>query len=206
MKFGDTAAWRLLSYDSWICRIIWSWSQNNFETFENIRKNSKSMSLCVVPVEAHKFPMSCYFSVRTLKVFSSYLGLFKVNTRSVYMMCMNDNYINRRKFWSKPGHTSISSAKPNIHIPNLLLLIWRDSLLQFIIISENETKPLSKIFVAHNRYVWANELMIDRKIALYELTHDEVILQQDNMQPHVTSPMKTYLENLKLEVQSSLLY
>ena len=36
----------------------------------------------------------------------------------------------------------------------------------------------------------------------YEQRHKKVILQHENAQPHVTKPVKTYLETLKWEVQS----
>ena len=40
----------------------------------------------------------------------------------------------------------------------------------------------------------------------YDQRHEKVILQHDNARPHVTKPVKTYLEKLKSEVLPHPLY
>ena len=40
----------------------------------------------------------------------------------------------------------------------------------------------------------------------YEQRHEKVVLQHDNARPHVTTPVKTYLETLKWKVLSHPLY
>ena len=61
MKNWTSTSWRLVSDVSWTCRIIRSWSNNSFETFESIRNASKARILGAIQVEAEShWTASCH--------------------------------------------------------------------------------------------------------------------------------------------------
>mgnify|MGYP003334104996 CR=1 FL=1 len=104
----------------------------------------------------------------------------------------------RKKSWGLPGHTTLSSPRPNIHGSKLMLCIWWDQLgvIYYELLKPNET-------ITGDRYrlqlMRLSRALKDKRPQFRE-RHDKVILLHDNARPHVAQPVKTYLETLKWEV------
>jgi histone-lysine N-methyltransferase SETMAR len=106
----------------------------------------------------------------------------------------------RRKSWGKPGHTSTSTPKPNIHGSKLLLCIWWDQLgvIYYELLNSGETINGDRYRLQLMRLSQA----LKEKRPQYAERHEKVILQHDNARPHIAKNVKTYLETLKWEVLS----
>jgi len=96
------------------------------------------------------------------------------------------------KSWGKPGHTSISTAKPNIHSSKLMLYIWWDQqgIVYYELLRPNET------ITGDQLQLMRLSQALKEKWSQYEPRHT-VILQHDNARLHVAQAVKTYLEMLK---------
>ncbi|UYV82194.1 hypothetical protein LAZ67_21001313 [Cordylochernes scorpioides] len=110
----------------------------------------------------------------------------------------------RRKSWVKPGHSSTSTAKQNIHGKKLMLCILWDQLgvIYYELLQPNET-------ITGERY--KQQLMrlsraLKIKRPLYAKRHDKVIYQHDNVRPHVAKVVKETLEALQWDVLPHPLY
>ena len=93
---------------------------------------------------------------------------------------------------------STSTAKPNIHGKKLMLCIWWDQLgvVYYELLKPNET--ITGVF--YRTQLMRLSRALKEKRAHYYSRHDKIILLHDNAWPHVTAPVKTYLEILKWEV------
>lgn len=101
----------------------------------------------------------------------------------------------RRKSYGYPGHTSSSTARPNIHGAKLMLCIWWDQLgvIYYELLQPSETITGSLYRTQLMRLSHA----LKEKRPQYAQRHDKIILQHDNARPHVAQPVKTYLGTLK---------
>ena len=91
-----------------------------------------------------------------------------------------------------PGHACTSTGKPNIYGAKVMLCIWWDHL--GVVYCE-----LLKLSEANTGDQYRMQLMrlsrvLKDKWPQYQERQDKVILQHDNSRPHVTRPVKTYLE------------
>ena len=92
-----------------------------------------------------------------------------------------DNPKNRRS-WGKPGHTSTSVAKPNIHGLKLLLCTWSDLL---GVVYYEMLKPTKTITGdCYQLQLMCLSQALKKKWLLSEQRHDKVILQHDNARSH----------------------
>ena len=112
--------------------------------------------------------------------------------------CVHYDNPKRRKSWELPGHASMSTARPNIHVAKVMLCIWW---YQLGVVYYELLKPSETI----TREWYRTQLMLlsrvlKEKWSHYQARHDKVILQHYNARPHVGRPAKTYLEMLKREV------
>ncbi|GFX03886.1 mariner Mos1 transposase [Trichonephila clavipes] len=109
-----------------------------------------------------------------------------------------------RKSWGYPGHTSMSTAQPNIPGTKVMLSIWWD---QLGVVYCELLKPTETITGDSYRtqLMRLSRALKDKRLQ-YNERHDKVILQHDNAQPHVAKVVKTYLETLKWEVLPHPLY
>ena len=101
----------------------------------------------------------------------------------------------RIKSLSKPGHSSISSAKPNNHGSKHLLYIWWDqqAVIYYKLLKANETITRD----CYRLLLMRLSRSLKEKRLLYAWRCDKVILLHDNGRPHVAKPVKTYLETLQ---------
>ena len=108
------------------------------------------------------------------------------------------SYLKRRKSWGVPGHASTSSARPNIHAAKVVLCIWWDQVgvIYYKLLKPNETITGERYGTQLMRLSWT----LRKKRPQYEQRNEKVILQHDNARPHVTKPVKTYLETLRWAV------
>ena len=104
----------------------------------------------------------------------------------------------RKKSWGPPGHASTSTANPNIHGRKLLLSIWWD---QLSVVYYELLKPSKTITgaVYRTQLLRMSRALKEKRAHCYS-RHDKVILLHDNARPHVSVPVKTYLETLKCKV------
>lgn len=104
----------------------------------------------------------------------------------------------RKRSWGKPGHTSTSTAKPNIHGKKLMLCIWWDQLgvvyYELLNSSEKITGTL------YRTQLMRLSRALKEKRPQYYSRHDKIILLHDNARPHVAAPVKNYLKTLDWEV------
>ena len=110
----------------------------------------------------------------------------------------------RRRKQGRPVHASTSSAKPNMHGLKFPFCFCGTSWVQFIMSCSkpNETitgDPYQLQLIRLSR-------ALTEKLPLYEQRHDEVILQSNNIRPHVAKPVKMYLEMLKWKILPHPLY
>ena len=97
-----------------------------------------------------------------------------------------------------PGHTSTSTARPNIHGAKVTLCIWWNQLgvMYYKLLKPSVTITGDRLRTQLMRLSRA----LKEKQPQYHERHDKVILQHDNARAHVARPVKTYLKTLKWEV------
>jgi len=103
--------------------------------------------------------------------------------------------LKKRKSWGPLGHTSTSTAKPNIHGKKLMLCIWWD---QLSVVYYELLKP-NEIIGALYRTQLMRLSRARKNAPTITPGNDKIILLHDNARPHVAAPIKT-LETLKWEV------
>ena len=97
-----------------------------------------------------------------------------------------------------PENASASTARPNIHGAKVMLCIWWD---QLGVVYYELLKPSETITRDRYRTKWMHlSRALKEKRSQYQERHDKVILQHDNVRPHIARPVKTYLKMLKWEV------
>ena len=110
----------------------------------------------------------------------------------------------RRKSWGMSGHASTSTTRPNIHATKVMLCIWWDQLcvVYYELSKTNETVTADRYRTQLLRLSRA----LKEKRPQYQERHDKVILQLENVRPHVVKPVMTYLEMSKREILPHLPY
>ena len=112
--------------------------------------------------------------------------------------------LKRRKSCEMPRHASTSTARPNIYSAKVMFCIWWEHL------SVAYYEPLKLSETITRDWYWTQSMRLSRSLKekrpQYQETHDKVILQHDTAWPHVTRPVKAYLETLKWEVLLQPLY
>ncbi|VVC30765.1 Transposase, type 1,Winged helix-turn-helix DNA-binding domain [Cinara cedri] len=104
----------------------------------------------------------------------------------------------RKKSWELPGHSSTSTAKPNIHGSKLMLCIWWDKL---DVVCYELLQPGETITGAlYRTQLIRLSRALKEKRPQYSERHDKIILLHDNARPHVSKVVKTYLETLKSDI------
>ena len=98
----------------------------------------------------------------------------------------------------KPGQPAKSTAKPNIHGAKVMLCIWWDQkgVLYYELLKLGETTNGERYQTQLIRLKRA----IAEKRSEYATRHEAIIFHHDNARPHVTIPVKNYLENSGWEV------
>ena len=183
-----------MSGASWICRMIWSWSQNSFKTFENIRKDSKARTFGAVRVEAERRrTMSCHVWTAALTTEKNvFLYIVSSTAMKTGYPTITINVENRGVSPAMRQHR----WENQIHI--VPLCIWWD---QLGVVYDEKLKPTETITVYYYDYTWGVWAVHWRKKRpLYEQRHGNVILQHDNARPIVAKRVKIHLETLKWEV------
>ena len=106
--------------------------------------------------------------------------------------------LKRRKSWGMPGHTSTSTARPNIYGAKVMFCIWWDQLgaVYYEMLKSSETITGDR----DRTQLMCLSQTLEKKRSQYQERHDKVILQHSNARSHVAKPIKTYFETLKLEV------
>ncbi|VVC25899.1 Transposase, type 1 [Cinara cedri] len=104
----------------------------------------------------------------------------------------------RKKSWGLPGHSSTSTAKPNIHGSKLMQCIWWDKLgvVCYELLQPGET--ITGVLYRTQRIRLSRALK--EKRPQYSERHDKIILLHDNARSHVSKVVKTYLETLKWDI------
>ena len=94
----------------------------------------------------------------------------------------------RRKSWGLPGLATTSSARPNIHAAKVMLCIWDQlGIIYYELLKPSETITGERYRLQLMRLSRA----LREKRPQYQQNHKKVILQHDNIPPHVA-----YLERL----------
>ena len=95
-----------------------------------------------------------------------------------------------------PGHASKSSTRSNIHGAKVMLCIWWDKLgvIYYELLKRRNAITGTRYRTQLMRLSWAWK----EKRSQYQERHDKVILQHDNVRPHVARPVKTYLDNAEM--------
>ena len=165
-----------------------NWSHNSFKTSESIRNNLKARRLCVVRAESERRRTASCHVWTAASMAKEEFFLHRMVTGDEKWMHY-DNF-KRRRFWSKPSHSSTSEAKPNIP----LFCIWWDQLglVFYELLKQIETTTGDRYRLQLTRLCRS----LKKKRPLYEQRHYKGILQHNNTRLHLEKRVKIYLETL----------
>ena len=121
------------------CTYIRSVSTSNFTSFKIIGNYSKTRKLGSIWTDAEK-RWTLIFHVWNSVCQAWTKGFSALYSHWWWKLIHYDNP-KRKKSWGPPGHTSASTAEPNIHGKKLLLCIWWDQLVvvYYELLKPNET-------------------------------------------------------------------